>query len=68
VFCRGARERIEEKFATLFGPNDPAFYRLAQQVMAGDHRWLEGGIVGLMSETETDAAAPQPAALEPVGV
>jgi alkylation response protein AidB-like acyl-CoA dehydrogenase len=68
VFCRGARERIEEKFATLFGANDPAFYRLAQQVMAGEHRWLEGGIVGLMSETETGAAAPQPAALETVGV
>ena len=47
------RERIAEKFTTLFGANDPALYRLAQQVMAGEHRWLEGGIVGLMPETAT---------------
>ena len=47
VFCREARVRIREHFHTLFGPNDPAIYRLAQQVLKGEHRWLEQGIVGL---------------------
>jgi alkylation response protein AidB-like acyl-CoA dehydrogenase len=48
VFCRAARERIAERFRMLFGPNDPALYRLSQQVLKGEHAWLEQGIVGLL--------------------
>ena len=53
VFCRTARERIEERFRQLFGKNDPALYRLAQQVLTGEHQWLEHGIVGVMPPTES---------------
>jgi alkylation response protein AidB-like acyl-CoA dehydrogenase len=69
AFCRAARERIAERFDTLFGPNDPALYRLAQQVVAGEHRWLERGIVGLMPHTVV-AAEPSPIEREsePAGV
>ncbi|HUF65328.1 MAG TPA: acyl-CoA dehydrogenase family protein [Gemmatimonadaceae bacterium] len=44
VFCREARQRIERSFDDLFGRNDPALYRLAQRVLAGEHAWLEDGI------------------------
>jgi hypothetical protein len=46
VFCREARERIRRSFASLYGPNDRALYKLAQQVLSGEHAWLEAGIVG----------------------
>jgi Acyl-CoA dehydrogenase, C-terminal domain len=58
VFCRAARERIAERFAHLFGKNDPALYRLAQEVLRGEHRWLEQGIVGLMPPTAGGVSAP----------
>jgi hypothetical protein len=44
VFCREARVRIERLFDELFARNDPALYRLAQRVLAGDYAWLEEGI------------------------
>jgi alkylation response protein AidB-like acyl-CoA dehydrogenase len=71
AFCRAARERIAERFDTLFGKNDPALYRLAQQVVAGEHRWLERGIVGLMPPVASSAARPAAAPereSEPAGV
>ncbi len=48
AFCRGARDRIAIRFHQLFGPSDPALYKLSQQVLAGEHAWLEHGIIGLM--------------------
>src|SRR5262249_36485299 len=57
VFCRGARGRIKESFRALLGPDDAAIYRLAQQVLKGEHRWLEQGIVGLMPLGSTAAPA-----------
>jgi alkylation response protein AidB-like acyl-CoA dehydrogenase len=47
VFCREARLRIDALFDNLYGENDGALYKLSQQVLRGDHRWLEEGIVGL---------------------
>jgi alkylation response protein AidB-like acyl-CoA dehydrogenase len=44
VFCREARVRIERLFDDLFARNDPALYRLAQRVLAGEYAWLEEGI------------------------
>jgi len=44
AFCREARVRIERSFDDLFGRNDPALYRLAQRVLAGEFAWLEQGI------------------------
>jgi alkylation response protein AidB-like acyl-CoA dehydrogenase len=62
AFCRAARERVRERFENLFGANDPALYRLAQEVLKGEHRWLERGIVGVMPAT---AAAGGATAVEP---
>ncbi len=45
VFCRGARERITRLFRSLDGRNDLAHYHLAQEVLKGDHVWLEQGIM-----------------------
>jgi alkylation response protein AidB-like acyl-CoA dehydrogenase len=48
LFCREARRRIKEHFANFYGPNDRAIYRVSQQVLRGEHTWLEQGIVGLL--------------------
>jgi hypothetical protein len=45
-FCRSARLRIERNFAGLRHNADRAGYRLAQDVLAGKHEWLEEGTVG----------------------
>jgi hypothetical protein len=45
LFCRQARRRIEDSFRTLFRNDDVRTYRVAQQVLAGEHRWLEQGLV-----------------------
>lgn len=47
VFCREARVRVDELFSKLFGPTDDSVYRLSQQVLKGDHAWLESGIIGM---------------------
>jgi alkylation response protein AidB-like acyl-CoA dehydrogenase len=45
VFCREAKVRIRRAFASLDGKNDVAHYRLAQEVLRGEHAWLEAGIM-----------------------
>jgi hypothetical protein len=50
LFCREARQRIRANFRHFYGTNDAALYRVAQQVLAGEHEWLEQGIVGLMGD------------------
>ena len=56
VFCRESRMRIKRLFATLDGRNDGAHYKLAQEVLRGEHRWLEEGIMpppsSLVAEAE----------------
>ena len=42
---RHARRRVEERFAAVFDNDDVATYRVAQQVLAGRHAWLESGMV-----------------------
>jgi alkylation response protein AidB-like acyl-CoA dehydrogenase len=59
VFCREARERIERLFDQLYGPNDPAIYRLAKHVLEGGHAWLEHGIVPPLAGDEA-ALGPTP--------
>jgi alkylation response protein AidB-like acyl-CoA dehydrogenase len=46
VFSRHARRRVEDRFAAVFENDDVATYRLAQEVLRGEHSWMEGGIVG----------------------
>jgi alkylation response protein AidB-like acyl-CoA dehydrogenase len=45
VFCRESRVRIRRSFAALDGKNDTVHYRLAQEVLRGEHTWLEEGIM-----------------------
>ncbi|MGH7579985.1 MAG: acyl-CoA dehydrogenase family protein [Gemmatimonadales bacterium] len=45
VFCRHARRRVEDRFTAVFDNDDVATYRVAQQVLRGEHGWLETGMV-----------------------
>jgi alkylation response protein AidB-like acyl-CoA dehydrogenase len=47
LFCRQARGRIEAKFRELGRNADTRAYRVAQEALAGEHRWLERGMVEL---------------------
>ncbi len=45
-FCRSARRRIAQEFATLFRNDDALARDLAGDFLDGKHAWLEKGIVG----------------------
>jgi alkylation response protein AidB-like acyl-CoA dehydrogenase len=51
LFCREARLRIALNFKRFYGKNDARMYKVAGRVLAGDHAWLEQGIIGLPRET-----------------
>jgi hypothetical protein len=57
AFCIEARQRIRAHFRALFGPSDPTLYRVAMQVLRGEHAWLEQGIVGLVPAGDATEAA-----------
>lgn len=46
LFCRGARRRIAGHFRAVARNDDEFRYRVAQQVLGGEHRWLEAGVAG----------------------
>ena len=54
MFCRESRVRIRRAFAALDGKNDTAHYRLAQEVLRGEHTWLEEGIMAPPSSITAD--------------
>jgi alkylation response protein AidB-like acyl-CoA dehydrogenase len=45
VFCRQARRRNGERFRSVFRNDDVATYKVAQEVLKGEHAWLEKGLV-----------------------
>ena len=47
LFCRQARGRVDAKFRELSHNADTRTYRLAQEVLQSEHRWLERGMVEL---------------------
>jgi hypothetical protein len=47
LFCRQARGRVDAKFHELSHNADTQAYRLAQEVLQREHRWLERGMVEL---------------------
>src|SRR5437016_4675047 len=47
LFCRQARGRVDGKFRELSHNADTQTYRLAQEVLQSEHRWLERGMVEL---------------------
>jgi hypothetical protein len=59
LFCREARQRVKANFDRFYGKNDTALYKVAQHVLAGDHEWLEQGIVGIMDAGGAGPAAGQ---------
>jgi alkylation response protein AidB-like acyl-CoA dehydrogenase len=44
LFCLHARRRIKDRFDRVFDNDDDATYRLAQEVLNGEHTWLETNI------------------------
>jgi alkylation response protein AidB-like acyl-CoA dehydrogenase len=69
AFCIEARPRIRANFRALFGPSDPALYKVAMQVLRGEHEWLEQGSVGLVPEDPIDADTVElPVARQPAAV
>ena len=47
VFSKHARRKVNVLFRQVFGNDDVATYKLAQEVLKGQHEWLEDGIVRL---------------------
>src|SRR5881397_10040 len=47
LFCRQARRRVRSKFNGLRRNEDVPTYKFAQEILAGEHRWLEREIVEL---------------------
>ena len=45
VFCRQARGRVRAKFQGLWRNEDVQTYAVAQEVLKGEHIWLERGMV-----------------------
>jgi hypothetical protein len=58
AFCLESRERVKAGFAQLTSRHDPALYRVAMQVLKGEHAWLEQGIVSYESLYLKKKAAP----------
>jgi hypothetical protein len=41
LFCRHARARVKRLFREVFDQNDAPTYALAQEVLRGEHAWLD---------------------------
>ena len=50
VFCRRTRHRVEHLFDDLFDNADEPTYRLAQEVLKGEHAWLEQGAMQVVPD------------------
>jgi hypothetical protein len=59
LFCRAARQRIDGLFENFYGHYDAEMYRVAQQVLRGEHAWLETGIIPLTEENAPVASLGQ---------
>ena len=55
LFCREARVRIDRLFDAFYGADDRAMYRVAQQVLRGEHAWLETGIISPLEDNAETA-------------
>jgi hypothetical protein len=65
LFCRAARVRIGQLFDSFYGDYDGEMYRVAQQVMRGEHAWLETGIISLLDEHAPTKASPNKSGTSP---
>jgi hypothetical protein len=64
VFCKGSRMRIDDLFRRLSHNADNSTYRLAQEVLRGEHEWLERGAMQVIPDG-TRLAPSAPAAARP---
>src|SRR3954471_10338075 len=51
LFCRESRRRVNKLFDDFYGSDDGAMYKVAQQVLRGEHAWMEDGIMSMLAET-----------------
>jgi alkylation response protein AidB-like acyl-CoA dehydrogenase len=59
LFCRAARHRVDQLFANFYGEYDAEMYRIAQQVLRGEHAWLEEGIISPIEDHSSGANLAQ---------
>ncbi len=52
LFCRQSRRRVERLFKTIFNNDDTQNYKLARDVLAGKHTWLEQDLPHLVEEKD----------------
>lgn len=62
VFCKVSRQRVKALFAQLWDNDDDDVYKLAQEVLKGQHAWLEEGSI---QAVPTGAVAPKPGRAAP---
>jgi alkylation response protein AidB-like acyl-CoA dehydrogenase len=67
VFCRRSRRRVEHLFAELFKNADNSTYRLAQEVLRGEHAWLEQGALQAIPDEARLAVGAEAAPGRPGG-
>ncbi|MDR0786581.1 MAG: acyl-CoA dehydrogenase family protein [Gemmatimonadota bacterium] len=65
IFCRQARMRVDNLFHQLFNNVDASTYRFAQEVLRGEHAWLEEGVFQMIPDGAR--LAPEPPATAPAG-
>jgi hypothetical protein len=63
LFCRLSRRRVRNLFRDISSNEDARLYRTAREVLDGQHRWLEEGIVELqeLARRGSTAESWQPA-------
>ena len=59
LFCRDSRRRVKRLFSDMWWNDDVRKYRVAQQVMRGEHAWLETGIISPLEERGDGASLAQ---------
>ena len=70
LFCRMAKRRVKQLFRDLWSNDDVRKYRVAMNILAGRHTWLEDGVLHLASAEkqvptvfpEADVALEEPLA------
>jgi alkylation response protein AidB-like acyl-CoA dehydrogenase len=72
AFCLQSRRKVDGLFHALWHNHDDAAYRTGRAVLAGEHAWIEKGVIGLGVTVEdlTPRAPPraEPAPARPAAV
>jgi alkylation response protein AidB-like acyl-CoA dehydrogenase len=66
MFCRESRRRVRGFFRGLWDNDDYRKYQIGQQVLRGEHAWIEEGRVGLSTAARRTARATREAEAESV--